>query len=55
MVTLLKPNKKNIIALTELIKEQKRILSLTPEDHYLNNIIKTNERTLEYFTSIVKK
>lgn len=55
MVTILKPNKKNIVALTELIKEQKRILSSSPNDYYLNNIIKTNERTLEYFISIVKK
>ncbi len=55
MVTILKPNKKNIIRLTEIIKPQKKILSLNPNDNYLENVIKTNERSLDFFISIVKK
>jgi hypothetical protein len=55
MVHLVKSNKKNIIALTEKIKEQKVHLSLFPEDKFMAAIIQMNERTLEFLISIKKK
>jgi hypothetical protein len=48
MVHLVKSNKKNIIALTEKIKEQKVHLRLFPEDKYMAAVITMNERTLEF-------
>jgi hypothetical protein len=55
MVHLLNSSKKNIIALTEKIEYQKRMLQLTPNDVYLKNIIVINERTLEFLKSQKKK
>ena len=55
MVHLVKSNKKNIIALTEKIKQQKVHLSLFPEDKYMAAVIQMNERTLEFLISIKKK
>jgi hypothetical protein len=55
MVHLVKSNKKNIIALTEKIKEQKAHLQLFPEDKYMSAVIQMNERTLEFLISIKKK
>ena len=48
MVHLVKSNKKNIIALTEKIKEQKIYLRLFPEDIFMAGVITMNERTLQF-------
>ena len=51
MVHLTKSNKKNILALTEKIKEQKIYLRLFPEDTFMQGVISMNERTLEFLIS----
>jgi hypothetical protein len=51
MVHLTKSNKKNILALTEKIKEQKIYLRLFPEDTFMQGVIAMNERTLEFLIS----